>query len=1290
MQIAFLLETNLYNSCEMIRGEGVQTGAVEILRQFGDTYNTRTVNFTVSGNATNGTDYTGITYGNNTATINAGTNIVRIPFTLVQNSNVIGTRIFTVTLTSGFYQITTNNTATLGIIQDVPTFDITSPGPWSSPNGQEVGEFTITRTGGLSNSVTANLAIGGTAVAGTDYTALPTSLKFGTNQTSTNLFVYAINANMSTLKTVVLSVITNSTYELGLTTDAVVTLDPNSVTTNSVTSPEGRYWRGSGTDPTYWSMVVPLDSQTGTVYSNLNGNCSTLYSGLTAWSSTNYYHYNASNSLPQNIPTNLIAFDNPIVAFGERVGGTPLYYGQTYQFGIYAGDPVPTGQPVVIQVYYRTNYQLAGTIDLYPPSTSNTSAWTYYTTNGFQISTNAFGLTTVLSSSPSLNYGANSWGSYVLSQTASLQATNYYYVVGVAGYPADGSYPMVIDGSDDIQPSLLYSLEFEPRPAWRSTFLDQPQFAGKPLPPYYDGMSLSEMMTNSPPVTNVVSFTPSSATNLDDSPELRRSPILDSFVASMNNDPIALANYVINQIGLVDQLDYTDDGNVSEQSVNLGGATRGALGAFLEKQGSPWDQCALLVYLLRQAGVPAVYEFAPRNGLMMLDSRLTQMLKFQVQGALNPAGVPYTTNSMIPVNYPWVAAYIGTNWVHIFPWIKDTELTQGLNLWEEMPTNYTDGYQWVRDYIYGNSNLLSLAQDEDNTPRVIFPAYLQQTLLQNHPGVSVDDIGTQIVNRQHYYATWGSFPTPTWVTNVSTSIESLSSSAITNIDPNLTNIFDTVSVEIQSVTDPSKDIKTGDMALVELENREFYINQFTTNGNVSLNLILMPFRTNITTVAAFTNDATLLDKEVLSLNFDRFDSQLNVYFRYKRHRALTAAYPIDPAVAFFGLNAINLGAPPEEIDFERPLYVGDQAAICMDYGQVSTEMLNSDAQSLWQMEQTLRAHPTQTNSVSPDVYEGALMYLAGMSYFEKCDEFDQFNRQIQGADKLSSFSAGLSKIIPGRDQYGDLTNGTDPILPCVDMYYYESAIAANGTTTPTTEQEYTMFQQNYFWLLLADGSAEEHQVINRYYQQTNAVSTVRLLQLAQSRGQGIVALNPFNYVSQASTVYQGQQLQNWDPSLWQSVASALGNSGLDDYASAYMTPGPITNAVYRGMGAMIFTPNAFYALITPYTINGGIGQYLQPGTVSQPGSAGYNVTADNDNYQASLNAPTSGNAMAQPAETASFNTSQEASYISGGEYDPNSFRQTADSSDANLQGMANGNTASDNASDTVSAGQTVI
>jgi RHS repeat-associated protein len=1231
--------TNYYNSADIVRGESPNSATIRIVR--GDSLQTQTVYYSLGGNAVNGSDYTGSLSGS--ATINAGSSYVDIPITAVANANMVGTKILTLTLAldaQGTYQISTNNTVTINVLQDVPILSVTAPAQYASPNNYYVGEFTITRSSGLSNALTANLIVGGTATAGSDYTALPTSVTFAANQTSTNLNVSVINASLSAAKTVVLSLNSSSAYFPGLTTNATVTLLPNGSTTNSVVSPADMYWRGSGSDPTYWSQVIPLEYETGTVYSNLNGNCSALYPGLSSWSSQTLYHYNATNT------ANGIAFNNPIVAFGERVGGTPLYFSQPYSFGIYAGDPILSNQPVVVQAYYCTNYQLAGSVSIYPPAVSNTNLWQTYMTNGFQLTTNAYGLTTILAGIPNLNWGENSRGAYVLTHTASSQATNYYYIVGIAGNPADISNPMVVNGSGQMTNSLLYSLEFEQRPPWRSTFLDQPHFNGSPLPPFYAGKTLSEMLTNTPPVTNVVSFTPSSATNLDNSPELRRHPILDNFVASMGNDPIALANYVINQVGLTDPIDVNDNGNVAENSINPPGVTRGALGTFLEKQGSPIEQCALLVYLLRQAGVPAVYEFAPHNGMQILDARLSQMLKFQVHGDINEAGQLYTTNTMIAVNYPWVAAYIGTNWVHIFPWLKDYQINEGLNLFDEMPTNYSNAYEWVHDYIYSNTNLMSLAVDGDNTPRVIFPRYLQQTLLQNHPGVSVDDIGVKIINRQHYCARWQDFPTPTWVTNVSTPVENLSSSTLTNINPALTNVFDTMSVEVYSQTDPTKDIKTGDMRLVDLHNREFYINQSVVGGNVQLNLILMPFRTNITSQFAFSNDTNLLSKEVLTLNFDANDYSLGVRFKYHRHRAITPSYAIDPTLTFLSLSGYN------EIDIERPLRVGDQAAICLNYGQVTRDMLNVHAADLWQMQSQLNANPSQAGSMSPDVYEGALMYLAGMSYYEKDSEFSQLNQQWQKFAQLSYFAAGLSKIIPARDSNGNLSNGTDPILPCVDMFFYETMAAGNDTLHPDSGQNYTMSEWNYNLLKIVDGSAEEHQAINRFYQQTNAVSTVRLLQLAQSRGLGIVPLNIYNYVAQGTTNYQGKQLQSWDSSIWQQLTSNLKNSSTYGYVTVFMTPGPITNSVYKGMGALILDPYYYGALISPNSMNGGFaGQNLPANTVAAANTPNYNVSDNNNDYSAALNQPASQTATV-PDEIASYDAPSVASQTSTFVVDP--------------------------------------
>ena len=1285
-----------FTTTSMTRGESTSS-----LAFYRDTYfpagAAKTINYSLAGStAVAGTDYTPTLTGS--VVIPAGQSSVTTALT--PGTSLAATKILTATVTSGYYNLITNaNTTSLGILSDVPTIAVTaaSPSQYAYQNGS-AGQFTLTRSGELNKAVTVNYTVSGTATSGVNYTALPASVTFAINQTTTNLAVTPTSSPALTgAATVVLTLNTNASYFLGANSQALVTLLPNSDTTNSVTSPVGRYWRGSGSDPTYWSQVVPLEGETGTVYDNLYGNAATLY-GIGAWGST-YYHYNATNSLSQSTNANRIAFNNPIVAFGERVGGTPLYLNQSYSFGVYAGDPMPVSGPIQIMVYSRTNFALAGYINLYPPNSASTNSWNNYLTNGFQVSvstnyladavtgtTNTFGLATTLSDSPNLSWGTTSKGAYMLTHTANTQATNYYYVVEAFGYLDAKGTPMVQNGGNQTAASELYTLEFETLPAWRSVFLDQPHFDGEPLPPFYAGKTLAEMLTNTPPVTNIVNFTPSAATNLDASPELRRHPTLDTFVASMGNDPIALANYVINNIDLTDPMDYSGNGNIAEQSINPGGVTRGALGTFMEKQGSPVDQCALLVYLLRQAGVPAVYEFPPRNGLKILDARLNRMLKFQVHGGFTEAGQLYTTNTMIPVNYPWVAAYIGTNWVHIFPWLKDYQIVEGLNLYDEMPTNYSSAANWVHDYVFGNTNLLSLAVDNDNTPRVIFPKFLQQTLLQNHPGISVGDIGVDVFNRQHYFARWQDFPTPTWVTNVSTPVESLTSSAITNISPSLTNIFDTISVEIYSSTDPTKDIKTGDMRLVDLHNREFYINQTATNTTqILLNLVLLPYRTNAASQSAFINDPTLTNKQVLSLTLDQYDDQLNVRFKYYRHRALSAAYAIDPNLAFLGLSADR-----QEI-FERPLRKGDQAAICMSYGTVTRDMLNVHATDLWQMENALRLNPALTNSVSPDVYEGATMYLAGMSYYEKVAEFDQLNQHLHKINNLTFFAAGLSKISPARDTSGNLTNNTVyPVLPNVDMFFYEVASVGNGTLRPDSGQNDELANHNYNLLAIADGSAEEHQVINTFYQQTNAVSTVRLLQLAQSSGAGIVSLNINNYAAQGAVSYQGKALSSWDSNLWSQVVAAFQNPADASYCTAYITPGPMTNSAYKGMAAFILGWSKWQALITPQSLNGAFGQPLYSlMDVSEGNTGNYDLSEgeDDDGFSMSFDPP-SANTTLFPSVTTDFNFQNNVNQILNNGAVQSSFNLSENNQIAATYNLPTAVTAQNNAADFAASKQT--
>ena len=153
--------------------------------------------------------------------------------------------------------------------------------------------------------------------------------------------------------------------------------------------------------------------------------------------------------------------------------------------------------------------------------------------------------------------------------------------------------------------------------------------------------------------------------------------------------------------------------------ITCGGVDRSALGTFLEGQGSPIEQCELLVYLLRQAGYPAAYVFPTNNNLFMLDSHISQLWRVQVQGVVYNGGVPVLTNSLLTVNYPWVVASIGTNTVHIFPWLKDTSIQEGVNLYDYMPTNYNTALKWVENYVRGDRNILSL--DSENVVSKLFP-----------------------------------------------------------------------------------------------------------------------------------------------------------------------------------------------------------------------------------------------------------------------------------------------------------------------------------------------------------------------------------------------------------------------------------------------------------------------------------------------------------------------------------------------------------------------------------------
>ena len=110
---------------------------------------------------------------------------------------------------------------------------------------------------------------------------------------------------------------------------------------------------------------------------------------------------------------------------------------------------------------------------------------------------------------------------------------------------------MATNASGVWMPTPLYTLDFAQPDPLHSVYISRLFYQGTPKPPTYEQATFSGPNGIALNITNVV-LTNSIYTNVDNSPELRRHSVLDQFVLDMNNDPLALASYVINEIELTD------------------------------------------------------------------------------------------------------------------------------------------------------------------------------------------------------------------------------------------------------------------------------------------------------------------------------------------------------------------------------------------------------------------------------------------------------------------------------------------------------------------------------------------------------------------------------------------------------------------------------------------------------------------------------------------------------------------------------------------------------------------
>lgn len=988
-----------------------------------------------------------------------------------------------------------------------------------------------------------------------------------------------------------------------------------------------RFTRGDRNDLNYLPMlpynsfVLPLDLEKG-VRLNNTGNDAYGYGASQPWF-LNVQKITRQHAWQITTSTNLSRFnvDNPIVAFGQGAGGSPLYVNQPYRFGLFGGAyNENTTQTNIIRILVYSRSALAsGATNVAPTNTiyislprrdisTDATAWSNYVTNGNRVVVSTNDLIT----SVSFNNGVNNfqtdafsdWGVgwiYAIPTKVTIDgirlthmatSTNYCYIVEAIGQCEVGANVfanMALTNGTGWAYLPMYALGFDNFPAWRAHFLDNPNFAGTPVPPTYTGRSSLELAGLTASITNNIWITNNAAyTNLDNSPELRRSPILDQFVSDMRNDPLALANYVINNIGLTDPIAYGTSSSAVANSVELGGVNRSALGTYLEGQGSPVEQCALLVYLLRQAGYPATYVWPTNSNLQLLDTTVSRLWQVNVHGIVWNSGIPIITNSLIVVNYPWVVANIGTNSYQIFPWLKNTAVTKGQNIYDYMPTNYPDAYSWVKDFALANPALMALASPNDGIEK-FWQSYLTSVINTNNlqPNISLQDFGIWSVNRPQNYTSWSQLPMPDALYNQSkvSVIQTLSDSPTTY--PFLTNIFDQVRIEVfQSNTNvANRLIDTGLWDACDLHNRKLLL---YTNVPNSVSLWLSSYRAGITNTSNFTNylsSTNALLVQVAKGTITSAVTNLPVRITYQKRIGLINPTNVNiwyPSQGYYGgtFAPFNCG-------------VRDVSAIIPSVTSVSSPMLQVWAQDYWNLEQK-RATNTSYVPAATDEAGDAAMIMAS-SFFQKMWSDNQLNQNLHEVRALTWDSWGVAALT-------QLSNSKMQVK--LNMNWFATFLIGNGMADQDSGDTGLPSLNNYVTMLQALGSSAEYSTIASVWPDQSPVSSLRLIQIAAQnwRTNGTAMppeLNVDNYTALGNLTYTGYgstALKNQVPAIWNQVTNVFTTEIDSNYVRMLITPGMVTNSSgsFKGMASLIFGETQTGAMISDNqtALNGGYGDVI--------------------------------------------------------------------------------------------------
>lgn len=269
------------------------TNLVYAFTRTGSLTSTQTVNYILGGTATNGGDYSIL---GSSVTFAAGSNTTTLTVDPTADTTFEANETVTLTIANGSYVIITPTPITGTIVNDDTQVTLAVAPSSVNEDGTSNLIYTFTRAGNISNALTVNYTIGGTATIGVDYATVGTSITFAAGASTTTLTVDPIADSLGEF---------NETVDITLTSGTGYSIGTPAIATGTITN-----------DDTLFSEafdLLLLQDLTGSFGDDI-ATVRTLVPNLVA----------GINSLQPNTPIGVSSFlDKPISPFG---GSYPTDY----------------------------------------------------------------------------------------------------------------------------------------------------------------------------------------------------------------------------------------------------------------------------------------------------------------------------------------------------------------------------------------------------------------------------------------------------------------------------------------------------------------------------------------------------------------------------------------------------------------------------------------------------------------------------------------------------------------------------------------------------------------------------------------------------------------------------------------------------------------------------------------------------------------------------------------------------------------------------------------------------